>query len=181
MQNQVSLSLCLVKIIIHFQKFSIMAKKEKSAKVIAVSNLIAANKETKTLSGVIKLVQKFWTAGYREAFQYVGINKMNDLNFELIAKGLHSSCYLSGKAAHDVKVAKKDAKGNFIMTSKNGKECKEYEKVRKVIDKWTPRILFDLLLESKEANEAAITEAAPIPTGKATPSKKNMKKGAKAA
>lgn len=149
-------------------------KREKSAKTIAVANLIAANKETKTLSGVIKLVAKFWQNGYRDAFNFVGINKLNQLSFDLITKELHTSCYIDGKAAKWVKVAKKDGKGNFIMIKKNGKECKDYEKVHKVIDKWTPRILFDLLLESKTAKEKELSATVPQGFGKHTP--KNTKK-----
>lgn len=158
-------------------------KREKSAKTIAIANLVAANKETRTLSGVIKLVAKFWQNGYRDAFNFVGINKLDELSFDLITKELHTSCYIDGKAAKWVKVAKKDGKGNFIMIKKNGKECKDYEKVHKVIDKWTPRILFDLLLESKTAKEQSVqkVESKPIPSGKHTPKNTKKDKGAKAA
>lgn len=146
-----------------------MAKREKSAKVVAISNLIAANKETKSLSGVIKLVSKFWASGYREAFAFVNIGKLADLKIETITKDLHASCYQEGKVIRYVKVAQKDAKGNFIMTTKNGKQCKTYELTAKVVERWTPRILFDVLLASKEAKSMEAT--ASVPSGKHQPSK----------
>ena len=158
-------------------------KKEKSAKVIAVSNLIAANKETKSLSGVIKLVGRFWSFGYREAFAFVGVNKLSDLKIETITKDLHQSMYIDNQAARYVKVAKKDEKGNFIMTEKNGKQCKVYDTTLKVVTTWTPRILFDVLLASKDAKEQSVqkVESKPIPSGKHTPKNTKKDKGAKAA
>lgn len=114
----------------------------KSERSIAVNNLRDANKETKTLSGTIKIVQKFWADGYKKAFNYVGINHY-DLNLETIKnrcqKNTDGLIYLTSKKAQ------KNEAGEFIK-GENGKRV--YNSVDAVVNVWSVTKLFKVLEQS---------------------------------
>lgn len=115
-------------------------KKAKSAK----ANLRDANKEVKSLSGVIKIVATFWSKGYKEAFADFGI-KFADLNLPTIKPMLQTN--EQGEIFVMRKVDKKDEQGE-AMKDEQGKRIKE-EKA-KVVTVWTVNTLFDVLDQTRE-------------------------------
>lgn len=128
----------------------------KSERVNAVNNLKNANKEVKTLSGVIKLLQKFWSNGYKEAFSYVGVT-YKDLDFKVISN-----------------LCQKDSDGKIYLvcrkqeTTPNGEKVYHHELItrgekkghsklvptmidyNKVITSWSAITLFKVLEQSKQ-------------------------------
>lgn len=118
-----------------------------NSKASALKNIREANKETKTLSGVIKTIRSFWKEGYDESFKFLGLT-YKDIDFKVIVT-LWADSYWNeakDKMTYPVKVAKKDEKGEFIM--KNGK--KVYERVMKEYDNnFTVVKVFDALLQGK--------------------------------
>lgn len=125
-------------------------------RVNAVNNLKNANKEVKTLSGVIKLLQKFWSNGYKEAFSYVGVT-YKELDFKVISamcqKDSDGKIYLvchkqeitegGEKVYHHELIAKGAKKGH----SKLVPTMIEYNKV---IASWSATTLFKVLEQSKQ-------------------------------
>ena len=83
----------------------------KSERVNAVNNLKNANKEVKSLSGVIKLLQKFWSNGYKEAFGYLGIS-YKDLDYKVISA-----------------MCQKDSDGKIYLTCKKQETTEGGEKI----------------------------------------------------
>ena len=118
-----------------------------NSKVSALKSIREANKETKSLSGVIKTIRAFWKDGYKEAFEYIGFS-YQDIEFKNIAS-LWAQSYWNEdntKMLYPTKVAKKDEKGNFVLN--NGK--KVYEKVMKEYNQnFTVMRVFDALLQGK--------------------------------
>ena len=135
-----------------------MATKQnnKSERVNAVNNLKNANKDVKSLSGVIKLLQKFWSNGYKDAFNYLGIS-YKDLDFKVISE-----------------MCQKDSDGKIYLTCKNQETTEGGEKIyhhelitrgtkkgqsnlvptmieyNKVITSWSATTLFKVLEQSKK-------------------------------
>ena len=135
-----------------------MATKQnnKSERVNAIQSLREANKEVKSLSGVIKLLQKFWTNGYKEAFSYLGVS-YKDLDFKVISE-----------------ICQKDEDGKIYLTCKKQETTEGGEKVyhhelitrgtkkgqskltptmidySKVITSWSAATLFKVLEQSKQ-------------------------------
>lgn len=143
-----------------------MAKKEKSARTIAIENLTCANKETRSISGTIKVIKAFWKSGYNTAFAYIGINDAKELTIDLL-KTLHSSMYVSeGVVGKYVKVAR-TLNGEFVLDDKGHKI---YDKKLREVTSWTPRTLFAVLEDSKLAkdNDAANAPALPCPQSAST-------------
>ena len=128
----------------------------KSEKVNAIQSLRDANKEVKTLSGVIKLLQKFWSNGYKDAFGYLGVS-YKDLDFKAISemcqKDSDGKIYLicrkqettegGEKIYHHELITKGDKKGQ----SKLVPTMIEYNKV---ITSWSATTLFKVLEQSKQ-------------------------------
>lgn len=128
----------------------------KSERVNAIASLRDANKEVKTLSGVIKLLQKFWSNGYKDAFSYVGVT-YKDLDFKVISemcqKDSDGKIYLvcrkqeatanSEKVYHHELITKGAKKGH----SKLVPTMIEYNKV---ITSWSATTLFKVLEQSKQ-------------------------------
>ena len=135
-----------------------MATKQnnKSERVNAIQSLRDANKEVKSLSGVIKLLQKFWTNGYKEAFGYLGIS-YKDLDFKVISamcqKDQNGKIFLicrkqettegGEKVYHHELITKGDKKGQ----SKLVPTMIEYNKI---ITSWSATTLFKVLEQSKQ-------------------------------
>lgn len=128
----------------------------KSERVNAIASLRDANKEVKSLSGVIKLLQKFWSNGYKDAFAYVGVT-FKDLDFKAISemcqKDQNGKIYLicrkqeitegGEKIYHHELITKGTKKGQ----SKLVPTMIEYNKV---ITSWSATTLFKVLEQSKQ-------------------------------
>lgn len=110
-------------------------------RVNAVNNLRNANKESKSISGCVKIIAKLWGSGYNEAFEYFGIT-FKQLNIALLdkcQKDEQGNVYLVSRKAL------KDEQGNNIL---NEKGKKVYESYNKVINTWTPATLWKVLEQS---------------------------------
>lgn len=118
-----------------------------NSKASALKNIREANKETKTLSGVIKTIRSFWKEGYDESFKFLGLT-YKDIDLKVIVT-LWADSYWNinkTKMTYPTKVAKKDEKGEYVL--KNGK--KVYEKVMKEYNaNFTVAKVFDALLQGK--------------------------------
>lgn len=128
----------------------------KSERVNAIASLRDANKEVKSLSGVIKLLQKFWSNGYKDAFGYLGIS-YKDLDFKVISamcqKNEDSQIYLTSKKHKTNKAGQKVYTPVLITSGKNKSRIKDiavYEDVHKVITSWSATTLFKVLEQSKQ-------------------------------
>lgn len=122
----------------------------------AIQSLRDANKEVKSLSGVIKLLQKFWSNGYKEAFSYVGVT-YKDLDFKVISemcqKDEDSQIYLTSKKHKTNKAGQKVFTPTLTTSGKNKGRIKDiavYEDVHKVITSWSATTLFKVLEQSKQ-------------------------------
>lgn len=109
----------------------------------AKSALRDANKETRTISGAIKIARNFWGAGYKQAFASFSL-KFDDMNFETIKPLLQTNG--EGEIFVTRKVAKKDEEGNIVMKADG---TKEYEFADKVVKAWSVNVLFTCLEQSK--------------------------------
>ena len=128
----------------------------KSERANAIQSLRDANKEVKSLSGVIKLLQKFWVSGYKDAFGYVGIS-YKDLDFKVISamcqKDSDGKIYLicrkqeitegGEKIYHHELITRGEKKGH----SKLVPTMIDYNKV---ITSWSATTLFKVLEQSKQ-------------------------------
>lgn len=128
----------------------------KSERVNAIQSLRDANKEVKSLSGVIKLLQKFWSNGYKEAFSYVGVT-YKDLDFKLISamcqKNEDSQIYITSKKHKTNKAGQKVYTPTLITSGKNKGRIKDvavYEDTQKVVTSWSATTLFKVLEQSKQ-------------------------------
>lgn len=128
----------------------------KNERVNAIQSLRDANKEVKSLSGVIKLLQKFWSNGYKDAFGYLGIS-YKDLDFKVISaicqKNEDSQIYLTSKKHKTNKAGQKVYTPTLITSGKNKGRIKDvavYEDVHKVITTWSATTLFKVLEQSKQ-------------------------------
>lgn len=129
---------------------------QKSERVNAIQSLRDANKEVKTLSGVIKLLQKFWSNGYKEAFGYLGIS-YKDLDFKIISamcqKDEDGKIYLTCRRAVKNEDGEKITEQREIKGCKNKGKTKEVvkmEEYNKVITSWSATTLFKVLEQSKQ-------------------------------
>lgn len=128
----------------------------KNERVNAIASLREANKEVKSLSGVIKLLQKFWASGYKDAFAYLGVS-YKDLDFKAISE-----------------MCQKDSDGKIYLTCKkqettvNGEKVYHHELItkgvkkgqskliptmieyNKIITSWSATTLFKVLEQSKQ-------------------------------
>lgn len=130
---------------------------KKNERVNAIQSLRDANKEVKTLSGVIKLLQKFWSNGYKDAFAFVGVTYKN-LDFKVISeicqKDSDGKIYLTcrkqeiteggEKIYHHELITRGEKKGH----SKLVPTMIEYNKV---ITSWSATTLFKVLEQSKQS------------------------------
>lgn len=125
-------------------------------RVNAVNNLKNANKEVKTLSGVIKLLQKFWSNGYKEAFTYVGVS-YKDLDFKVISeicqKDEDGKIYIICRKQETTEGGEKIYHHELITRGEKKGQSKlvptmiEYNKV---ITSWSATTLFKVLEQSKK-------------------------------
>lgn len=111
----------------------------------AVQSLRNANKQTKTISGVCKLIRTFWNEGYKEAFEQFGLNYKTMTAVPLVLGMCQAN--EDGNVYLVSKKAKKDEDGNFILDNE-GK--KVYETYNKVVTTWTATTLFKVLQQSKD-------------------------------
>lgn len=131
----------------------------KSERVNAIQSLRDANKEVKSLSGVIKLISKFWSNGYKEAFGYLGVS-YKDLDFKVISAMCQKD--EEGKIYLTLNRAKKDENGNKVTENveikggKNKGQLKEVivmESYNKIVTSWSATTLFKVLEQSKNNKE----------------------------
>jgi hypothetical protein len=115
----------------------------------AKSSLRDANKETKTLSGAIKIARLFWSKGYKRAFSEFGLT-FDDMKLPVIVDMLQKD--EEGNIYVTRKVAMKNKEGEYIYKM-NGE--KMYEMQDKVVKAWTVNTLFLCLEQSqtKKNNE----------------------------
>ena len=125
-------------------------------RVNAIQSLRDANKEVKSLSGVIKLLQKFWSKGYKVAFSYVGVS-YKDLDFKVISamcqKNDDSQIYITSKKHKTNKAGQKVYTPTLTTSGKNKgiiKDVAVYEDTQKVVTSWSATTLFKVLEQSKQ-------------------------------
>lgn len=112
-------------------------------RVNAVSNLRNANKESKSISGCIKIIAKLWGSGYKDAFTYFGVT-FKQLNIDLLdqcQKDEQGHVYIVSRKA------RKDEQGNNVL---NEKGKKVYDTYNKVVTTWTPATLWKVLEQSMD-------------------------------
>lgn len=109
----------------------------------AKSALRDANKETRTLSGAIKIAKNFWGAGYKKAFAEFNL-KFDDMKFEVIKPLLQTN--EAGEIFVTRKVTKKNEAGEIVLKADG---TKEYALVDKVVKAWSVNTLFLCLEQSK--------------------------------
>lgn len=125
----------------------------------ALKSLRDANKETKTLSGVIKTIRTFWNDGYKDAFKFLNMT-FNDIDVKkIMALWSDSLKDENGVFMYKSKVAKfkmnKEGKKDYIL-NKEGKKI--YETVLKQYnDNFSVIRIFDAMLTAKiEKGEVAL-------------------------
>lgn len=123
-------------------------KNQKSERGIAVDNLRDANKEVKSISGVCKIVQNFWGAGYNKAFKYFDMQK-SDFTPELLDR-VTEKMRVNGVVCKIVKKFTKDDKGVFVKDA-NGK--RQYTCELKPVTVWSVTTLWTILDQSNRIDE----------------------------
>lgn len=123
-------------------------KTQKSERSIAVENLRDANKEVKSISGVCKIIQKFWGAGYGKAFKYFELQK-NDFTPELLNR-INERMWVDGVVCKIVKKFTKDDNGEFAK-DENGKRQYTYE--LRPVTAWSVTTLWTILDQSNRIEE----------------------------
>lgn len=123
-------------------------KIQKSERVIAVENLRDANKEVKSISGVCKIVQKFWGAGYGKAFKYFSLQK-SDFTPELL-RYISEKMWVDGVVCKIVKKFVKNDDGAFVK-DENGKRIYTYD--LKPVTAWSAATLWTILDQSSRIGE----------------------------
>lgn len=128
----------------------------KSERVNAIQSLRDANKEVKSLSGVIKLLQKFWSNGYKEAFSYLGIS-YKDLDFKVISamcqKDEEGKIYLVCRKQEATEGGEKIYHHELITKGAKKGQSKLVPTMidyNKVITSWSATTLFKVLEQSKQ-------------------------------
>lgn len=101
-----------------------------------------ANKEMKSLSGVLKIVKAGWSAGYKQAFAEIGIT-FDMLDYKKLEPIMQRD--KSGVIYTVENVRIKDADGNYVKDEK-GHYKKEQQNVP--VKLWTANKLFDCLKQS---------------------------------
>jgi hypothetical protein len=119
---------------------------KKSAKSIRIETLKNANKETRTLSGAIKIVRSFWS-DYKDAFTFVNAS-YKTFTFERVLDFAQKDG--QGRIYETRKVAQKDKDGNKI---KDGQGRVKYDLVNKEVKVWTPTTLYYVLAQSNNIEE----------------------------
>lgn len=114
----------------------------KTQEISAKKALRDANKETKTLSGAIKIARLFWSKGYKRAFAEFGLT-FDDMKLPVIVDMLQKD--EEGNIYVTRKVAMKNKEGEYIYKM-NGE--KMYEMQDKVVKTWTVNTLFLCLEQS---------------------------------
>lgn len=131
----------------------------KSERVTAIQSLRDANKEVKSLSGVIKLLQKFWSNGYKDAFSYLGVS-YKDLDFKVISamcqKDNEGKIYLTCRKQETTKNGEKVYHHELITRGEKkgqSKLCPTMIEYNKVVTSWNATTLFKVLEQSKNNKE----------------------------
>lgn len=102
-----------------------------------------ANKEMKSISGVLKIVKAGWSAGYKQAFAEYKIT------FDMLdVPTILAMCQKNeqGEVFITKRTAKKDEKGEFIL-NKDGKRV--YDLTKKVVSTWSTTTLWNVLDQTR--------------------------------
>lgn len=102
-----------------------------------------ANKEMKSISGVLKIVKAGWSAGYKQAFAEYGIT------FDMLdVPTILAMCQKNeqGEVFIVKKVAQKNEQGEPIL-NKDGKRV--YEQTNKVVTVWSATTLWNVLDQTR--------------------------------
>lgn len=110
-----------------------------------VTNLRNANKEVKSLSGVIKLIKTFWSVGYKEAFTPFGVTYKSELKdiTALCQKDIEGNIYIVARKA------KKDNEDNVILDKEGKKIMEQYNKI---VTDWSASTLYKVLEQTIQKN-----------------------------
>lgn len=108
------------------------------------SYLKDANKEMKSISGVLKIIKAGWSAGYKQAFAEYGI-KYEMLDVPTIIARLQKN--EQGEVFVMRRTAKKNEQGEFVL-NEEGKRV--YELTAKVVTVWSATTLWDVLDQTRE-------------------------------
>jgi len=119
---------------------------ESVSKSVRMASLRNADKESKTLSGTIKVVKTFWKSGYKEAFS--GLVSAADV-MSINAPAILEKCLKDdkGQACTHSRKAEKNPDKSFLLDS-NGKRI--YVDVYTPVTKWTPRKLLLSIMQEAE-------------------------------
>lgn len=123
-------------------------KTQKSERSIAVENLRDANKEVKSISGVCKIIQKFWSAGYGKAFKYFELQK-SDFTPELLNR-IDGRMWVEGVVCKIVKKFVKNDAGEFVK-DEDGKRLYTYE--LRPVTVWSVTTLWTILDQCNRIEE----------------------------
>lgn len=123
-------------------------KMQKSERSIAVENLRDANKEVKSISGVCKIIQKFWGAGYNKAFKYFELQK-SDFTPELLNR-IDERMWVEGVVCKIVKKFVKNDAGEFVK-DEYGKRQYAYE--LRPVTVWSVTTLWTILDQCNRIEE----------------------------
>lgn len=121
------------------------------SKTAALKSLREANKEVRTISGVIKVIRSFWNNGYKEAFKFLDM-KFEDIEYKNIvslwAKALKEEDGTLLYVSKVARVAKTEKDGTKVYEMKDGK--KVFDLVKKPYNNnFTVLKMFDALLTGK--------------------------------
>ena len=147
--------------------------KVQSRESIIKEGLRDGNKESKSISGALKIVGMFWGAGYQKAMGQVGISKKSELVpatiFGMVCDSLKSEGENGTICKVWVKVYDKNANGKIKKVQKHSVFHYELREIKS----WTPNKLVELLdqsskggvmpelpsyLQTKESKKAVDTE-----------------------
>lgn len=107
------------------------------------SYLRDANKEMKSISGVLKIIKAGWSAGYKQAFSEYGI-KYEMLDVPTIIALLQKN--EQGEVFVMRRTAKKNEQGEVIL---NDEGKRVYEEVVKVVTVWSATMLWTVLDQTR--------------------------------
>jgi hypothetical protein len=123
----------------------------------ARSRMRDANKESKTLSGALKMILSFWNEGYKDAFAAIGLaNK--DLTVPNIQKMWPVDLKVNGVFAYKTKVAaftKSETGEKVYQYDRDGKKVTETV-LKEFSNNFTPLRIFDALYYAQYDKKACV-------------------------
>lgn len=127
---------------------NVQGTKVQSVESIMKEGLREGNRESKSISGALKIIGMFWGVGYQKAFNVLGISSKKSLTPKVIFDMVHES--LKEEGAEDVvcktweKVYEKNAKGEIVKVDKHAMFHYELKEVKT----WTPNKVARIIAQS---------------------------------